>query len=52
MTGAGIEPLTFAIAALVSEHRGQSPAPEPVLPPKKRKPAYPPLASSARGRAH
>ncbi len=52
VTGAGIEPLTFAIAALVSEHRGQSPAPEPALPPKKRKPAYPPLASSARGRAH
>jgi GTP-binding protein len=49
VTGEGIEPVTFAIAELVSEHRG---APLPAaLPPKKRKPAYPPLASSARGRS-
>jgi len=49
VTGQGIEPLTFAIAELVAKHRG-APLPE-ALPPKKRKPAYPPLASSARGRA-
>ena len=50
VTGQGIEPLTFAIADLVAQHR--SPEPEiDVTVPKKRKPAYPPLASSARGRA-
>ncbi len=51
VTGAGIEPLTYAIAELVSEHRSHEPQPEAITP-KKRKPAYPPLANSARGRAH
>jgi GTP-binding protein len=49
VSGEGIEPLKYAIAELVAEHR---PAPTiDVTVPKKRKPAYPPLASSARGRA-
>ncbi len=51
VTGEGIEPLTFAIAEMVMKHRGAAvdltPAPK-----KKRKPAYPPLASSAKGRKH
>jgi GTP-binding protein len=50
VTGQGLEPLTFAIADLVAQHR--SPEPEIDLTiPKKRRPAYPALASSARGRA-
>ncbi len=49
VTGEGLGRLTFAIAELVEEHR---PAPvEDAGIPKKRKPAYPPLASSAKGRA-
>jgi len=58
VTGEGIEPLKYAIAELVAAHR---PAPietgEPNLPtpipgkPAKRKPAYPPPAPHARGRA-
>lgn len=51
VAGTGIEPLTYAIAALVAEHRSHEPVLE-AMEPKKRKPAYPPLASSARGRAH
>ena len=51
VTGEGIEPLKYAIAELVTTHRGVVVAP-PVVLPKKRKPAYPPLASSAKGRAH
>ncbi len=51
VAGMGIEPLTYAIAELVSEHRSHEPEAGPMAP-KKRKPAYPPLASSARGRAH
>jgi GTP-binding protein len=51
VTGQGIEPLTFAIAEMVLKHRA-APIPVEATPPKKRKPAYPPLASSARGRAH
>ena len=50
VSGEGIEPLTYAIAGLVSEHRPIAIEPD-VAQPKKRKPAYPPLASSARGRA-
>ncbi len=49
VTGEGIEPLKYAIAALVTTHRPL--AIETPATPKKRKPAYPPLASSARGRA-
>jgi GTP-binding protein len=58
VTGEGIEPLKFAIAEMVAAHR---PAPlglgEPNSPtlvagkPAKRKPAYPPPAPRARGRA-
>ena len=51
VTGEGIEPLTYAIAEMVVKHRG---APVDMTPAtrKKRKPAYPPLASSAKGRKH
>jgi GTP-binding protein len=49
VTGEGIEPLKYAIAGLVTTHRPIALAAP--APPKKRKPAYPPLASSARGRA-
>jgi GTPase len=49
VTGEGIEPLKYAIADLVATHRPIAIAAP--APPKKRKPAYPPLASSARGRA-
>jgi GTP-binding protein len=50
VTGEGIESLKFAIGKTVAEHRkiDLTPAPET---PKKRKPAYPPPAVSARGRA-
>jgi GTP-binding protein len=58
VTGEGIEPLKYAIAELVAAHR---PAPidtgeaNPAIPvagkPAKRKPAYPPPAPRARGRA-
>ena len=51
VTGVGTQPLTYAVAKLVSEHRAHEPEAEAIMP-KKRKPAYPPLASSARGRAH
>ena len=51
VTGDGMEPLKYAIADLVVKHRGVAIELAP-LPPKKRKPAYPPLASSARGRKH
>jgi len=51
VSGEGIEPLKFAIAELVVKHRGTAIAIE-APPPKKRKPNYPPLASSARGRKH
>ena len=53
VTGEGIEPLKYAIAALVAAHRPVplDPAqPKSVLP-AKLKPAYPPPKSSARGRA-
>jgi GTP-binding protein len=53
VTGEGIEPLKYAIAELVQTHR---PAPVPAGPtpfekPAKMKPAYPPPAPNARGRA-
>jgi GTP-binding protein len=58
VTGEGIEPLKYAMAELVAAHR---PAPidtgeaNPAIPvagkPAKRKPAYPPPAPRARGRA-
>jgi GTP-binding protein len=58
VTGEGIEPLKYAIAELVAEHRhaGTEGAPatagEPKPPtPAKLKPAYPPPKASARGRA-
>ena len=50
VTGEGIEPLKYAIADLVQTHRPISVS-EPAEAPKKRKPLYPPPASSARGRA-
>ena len=50
VSGQGIEPLKFAIAELVAVHRPIAVA-EPATAPKKRKPNYPPLANSARGRA-
>jgi GTP-binding protein len=50
VAGIGIEPLKYAIAELVSLHRPVPLEAEGALP-KKRKPAYPPPASSARGRA-
>jgi len=58
VTGEGVEPLKYAIAELVAAHRAQTidlPEPKsstPVLAnPAKRKPAYPPPAPHARGRA-
>ena len=50
VTGEGIEPLKYAIAELVERNRPapQEQQPEPAT---KLKPAYPPPASSARGRA-
>ena len=50
VTGEGIEPLKYAIAELVAEHRPEPPKPQPEAP-TKLKPAYPPPASSARGRS-
>ena len=50
VTGEGIEPLKFAIAELVAQHRRISVA-EPAEPAKKHKPLYPPPAVSARGRS-
>ena len=58
VTGEGVDPLKYAIAELVAAHRVatiDSPEPKsstPVLAnPAKRKPAYPPPAPHARGRA-
>jgi GTP-binding protein len=50
VAGTGIEALKYAIAELVQTHR-PVPVETEAPPPKKRKPAYPPLAASARGRA-
>jgi GTP-binding protein len=58
VTGEGIEPLKYAISELVAAHRPSpidlgepnSPTPAPGKP-AKRKPAYPPPAPRARGRA-
>ena len=50
VAGTGIDELKYAIAKLVTTHRPLSLEPE-TAPPKKRKPAYPPLAASSRGRA-
>jgi len=50
VTGQGIEPLKFAIGEAVATHRTVNLTPVPDAP-KKRKPAYPPPAVSARGRA-
>ena len=52
VSGEGIEPLKYAIAKLVAEHRGSSEptAPNPALT-AKMKPAYPPPKPNARGRA-
>lgn len=50
VAGTGLEPLTYAIAKLVAEHRPIELEPESALP-AKRKPNYPPPANSARGRA-
>ena len=50
VTGEGIEPLKYALGALVAQHRPIA-IEEPLAAPKKRKPAYPPPANSARGRA-
>jgi GTPase len=50
VTGEGIEPLKYAIAEMVAEHRPIQL--EPKTPPAvKPKPAYPPPAPNARGRA-
>jgi len=58
VTGEGIEPLKYAIAEMVAAHRpapidlGEPNSPTPVSgKPAKRKPAYPPPAPRARGRA-
>jgi GTP-binding protein len=50
VSGEGIEPLKYAIAALVAEHRPAAVDLEPATP-VKPKPAYPPPAPRARGRA-
>jgi GTP-binding protein len=50
VTGEGIEPLKYAIAALVATHRPAAVDVEPAIP-AKPKPAYPPPAPRARGRA-
>ncbi len=51
VTGEGIEPLKYAIAALVAAHRPTAISTAEPKPPAKLKPAYPPPKSSARGRA-
>jgi GTP-binding protein len=58
VTGEGIEPLKYAIAAMVAEHRPagiDSAEPKTAIPayskPIKPKPAYPPPRPNARGRA-
>ncbi len=51
VSGEGIERLKFAVAELVLKHRA-APIAVDDAPKKKRKPAYPPLASSAKGRKH
>jgi GTP-binding protein len=53
VTGEGIEPLKYAIAALVAAHRpaGINPAEPKPATAAKIKPAYPPPAPRARGRA-
>ncbi len=50
VSGTGIEALKYAVAELVTMHRPIGMAEAPATP-KKRKPAYPPPANSARGRA-
>jgi GTPase len=50
VTGEGIEPLKYAIAELVERNRPAPQEPQPEAP-AKLKPAYPPPASSARGRS-
>jgi GTP-binding protein len=50
VTGEGIEELKFAIGGLVQTHRPVTLEEAPIIP-KKHKTAYPPPASSARGRA-
>jgi GTP-binding protein len=57
VSGEGIELLKFAIADLVAAHRPQpidlaEPKPTASVKPAKLKPAYPPPAPRARGRAH
>lgn len=53
VTGEGVEPLKYAIAALVEQHRPTEAelAREAAATPKKMKPAYPPPKPKARGRA-
>jgi GTP-binding protein len=58
VTGEGIEPLKYAMAEMIEAHRpapidvGEPNSPTPVAgKPAKRKPAYPPPAPRARGRA-
>ncbi len=50
VTGEGIEPLKYAIAGLVGTHRPLTLEEAPAAP-AKRKPRYPALAASSRGRA-
>ena len=50
VTGEGIEPLKYALAEMVAAHRPIPVEPE-LLPAAKLKPAYPPPAPNARGRA-
>jgi GTP-binding protein len=56
VTGEGIEPLKYAIAKMVAAHRPtpialEEPKPAASVKPAKLKPAYPPPAPRARGRA-
>lgn len=50
VTGEGLEPLKYAIAGQVAEHRKLHPLPEPRPEAQKIKPHYPPPAPSARTR--